>query len=106
MMMGLNILGMPYNVLLGLGMMMDVDNLKCNSQYTKPIYVLAIFMTLLRHAKFLVITLRFFQDSLSDLEVKSLLHLLINNKNSSFEKGGHSVVILSGISSNNEVLTC
>jgi len=63
-------------------------------------------MILTRHAKFLVITLRYLQDNLSDLEVESLLHLLIDIKNSSFKKDGHLVAILSDISSSNKVLTC
>ena len=70
------------------------------------IHTLAIFMMLTRHAKFLVITLRCLQDNLSDLGVELLLYLLMDIKNSSFEKGGYLVAILSGISSSNKVLTC
>jgi len=105
-MMGLNVLGVLYNALLGLGMMMNIDSLKWDGQYLKLIHTLAIFMMLTRHAKFLVITLRCLQDNLSGLEVESLLHLLIDIKNSSFKKDGHLVAILSEISSSNKVLTC
>ena len=104
--MGLNILEASYNALLDLGMMMDIDSLKCDGQCPKLIHILARFMMLARHAKFLVITLRCLQDNLSGPEIKLLLHLLIDIKNSSFKKDSHLVVILFGISSNNEVLTC
>ena len=103
---GLNILGVLYNILLGLGMMIDIDSLKWHGQCSKLIYTLAMFMILTRHAKFLVITLRCLQDNLSGLEVKSLLYLLIDVKNFSLEKGGHLVAILSRISSSNKVLAC
>ena len=62
-------------------------------------------MILTRHAKFLVIALRCFQDNLLGLEVKLLLYLLMDVKNSSFKKEGHLVVILSRNSSSNKVLT-
>jgi len=72
---GLNVLEMLCDALLGLEIMMDVDVLKYISQCPKSIYTLAIFMMLLRHNKFFIIFLRCLQDSLSGLGVKSLLHL-------------------------------
>jgi len=51
-------------------------------------------------------SLRCFQDNLSGSEVKSLLHLYIAERNSLFEKGSHSVRVLSGISSNSDISTC
>jgi len=101
--MSLNVLGMLCDALLGLGIMIDIDVLKCVSQCPKLIYTLAIFMMLLRYNKFFMISLR---NSLSGPGVESLLYLWMDNKNSSFEKDGHLVEILSGISSNNEILTC
>jgi len=101
--MSLNVLGMLYNALLGLGIMIDVNVLNCVSQCSKLIYTLAIFMMLLRYDKCFMISLR---NSLSGPGVESLLYLWIDNKNSSFEKDDHLVEILSGISSNNEMLTC
>jgi len=103
---GLNILEVSYNILLDLGIIIDIDTLKCKGQYSKLIYALAIFKTLSRHAKFLMISLRCFQDNLLSLGVKLLLHLLIANKNSSSEKGGYWDTTLLGISSRIEVSIC
>jgi len=72
---GLNVLEVLCDTLLGLEIMMDVDVLKYISQCPRSIYILAIFMMLLRHNKFFIIFLRCLQDSLSGLGVKSLLHL-------------------------------
>ena len=104
--MGLNFLEVLYNSLLGLGIMMDEDVLKYDGQYPKSIHTLAIFIMLLRHDKFLIISLRCLQDSPLGSEVKSLLHLQMDNKNSSFEKGNHSVGKLFEISSNNKTSIC
>ena len=104
---GLNILEMSYDVLLSLGMMMDVDILKCDGQYSKSIHALAMFIMLLRYNKFLTISLKCLQDSLSGLGVESLLQLWMDNKNSSFKKGVHLVVgKLFRIFSNNKTSTC
>jgi len=103
---GINILGMLYDALLSLGMMMDVDILKCDGQCPKLIHVLAIFMMLLRYDKFLTISLKCLQDSLSGPEVESLLQLWMDDKNSSFKKDVHLVGKLFGISSNNKMSTC
>jgi len=65
---------MSYKVLLGLGMMIEVNILKCNSQYPKFIYALAILMIFLRHDELCMITLRCLQESLSGPGVKTLLY--------------------------------
>ena len=105
-MIGLNILGVSYEALLGLGMMIDMEILKCISQYLNLIHTLAMLISLLRHSKFLMISLRYLQNNLSDLGVESLLYLYIAENNSSFEKGSHSVRALFGISSNSDTSTC
>jgi len=105
-MIGLNILRVLYEVLLGLGMMIDVNILKCTGQYLNLIHILAMSINLLRHSKSLIISLRCLQNNLSGPGVESLLHLYIAERNSLFEKGSHSVRILSGISSNSDASTC
>jgi len=103
---GLNIFGVSYEALLGLGMMIEVDILKCDSQYFKLIYVWAILIKFLRHDKFWIIALRCLQEGLSSPGVKILLHLLIDVKNSSLEKGNYEIIVLFGVSSDKAVLTC
>jgi len=46
---GLNIYGVLYKALLGLGIMIEVDILKCDGQYSKLIHVLTILMIFLIH---------------------------------------------------------
>jgi len=46
-MIGLNILGVSYEALLGLGIMIDVDILKCTGQYPNSIHILAMLINLL-----------------------------------------------------------
>ena len=87
--MGLNVLGVSYDVLLGLGMIIDIDTLKCEDQCPKSIQVLAIFKTLSRHAEFFRISFRCLHDNLSSPRVELLLYLLIADMNSSLKKGGH-----------------
>jgi len=84
---GLNIFGMSYEALLGLGIIIDVNILKYDGQYSKSIYALAILIKLLRHELLLMMTLRCLQDSLSGLGVEVLLYLLIKLLNSFTEKG-------------------
>jgi len=95
--MGLNVLEVLYDTLLGLGMIIDMNTLKCKGQCPKSIHILVIFKTLLRHSEFFMISLRYLQDNLSGLEVELLLHLLIANKNSSLEKEGYQDTALLGI---------
>jgi len=84
--MSLNVLGMLCEILLGLGIMMDIDVLKSASQCPRLIHALTIFMMLLRHDKFFIISLRCLQDSLSDIRVESLLYLWMDDKNSTLRK--------------------
>ena len=86
--------------------MIDVNILKCNSQYSNLIHILAMLINLLRHSKSLMISLRCLQDNLSGLGVELLLHLYIAEKNFLFKKGGHSVRALCEISSNSNISTC
>jgi len=71
------ILGESYEVLLGLGLMIDISYLKYKGQYPKLIYVLAMLIKFFRHISSLTITLRYFQDTLSGPDVDKLLYLLI-----------------------------
>jgi len=96
--MGLKVFGVSYDSLLGLGIMINMDVLKCNSQCPNLIYILAILMILLRHSIFLMITLIYLQDSLFGLGVELFLHFSIAERNSSLKKEGHLVQGLSKIS--------
>ena len=55
---GLNIFEISYEVLLGLGIMIDLNVLKCDGQCPKLIHVLAIFIRLLRYELLLIVTLK------------------------------------------------
>jgi len=89
--MGLNIFGVLYNSLLDLGIIIDVDVLKCNGQCSNSIYVLAMLMILSRYSISLMISLICLQDSLSSLGVESFLNLSIAKRNSSLEKEDYLV---------------
>ncbi len=78
---------MLYDILLGLEIIIDIDILKCNSQYPNSKHALAILMNLLKQSISLIISLRYLQDNLSDLGVESLLYLSIAKRNSFLEKG-------------------
>ena len=56
--MGLNDLGESYDFLLGLGITIILEILKCDGQYPKLIQELAIWMKLSRHSLFSKIILR------------------------------------------------
>ena len=85
---------------------MDIDILKYDGQCSKSIHALAMFIMLLRYNKFLTISLKCLQDSLSGPGVESLLQLWMDNKNSSFKKDIPLVEKLFEISSNNKTSTC
>jgi len=101
---GLNILGELYKVLVGLGIMMELDILKCNSQCPKLMYILEMLMKILRHKQLLTMILRCLYNSLLGFRVNELLHLKITLLNSSLENGIYIVTALFGISSNNSKL--
>jgi len=103
-MIGLNILGELYKALLDLGIIMELDVLKCNSQCLKLMHVLAILMKFFRHNLLLTMTLRCLHNNLSGPGVDELLHLKITLLNSSLEIGIHVITALFGISSNNSKL--
>ena len=86
--------------------MIEVNILKCNSQYPKLIHVLAILIKFLRYDELWIMALRCPQENLSSLGVKVLSYLLIDDKNSSLEKSNYDIIILFDISSNIAVLTC
>ena len=77
--------------------MMVVDILKCESQYPKSIYALAIPMNLLRYALSLMIILRCLQDNLSGPGVDELLYFSTVLMNSSFENKFQFMTSLQGI---------
>ena len=87
--MGLNALGELSNSLLGFGMMMDVEVLKCESQYSNSKHTLAILMIFLKHTESLTMILRCLQDSLSEPRVDELLHFMIELINSTSGNRGH-----------------
>ena len=84
--MGQKDLGESYITLLGFGMMIDEDNLKCKGQYLRLIQKLVILMMLSKHFSFLMTSLRCFHEIQSGLGVDKLLHLLMAIINSFLEK--------------------
>ena len=89
---GQKVLGVSYDFLLGLGMMMVDETLKCNSQWSNSMHALAMSMNFLRHVASLTYLLRCFYDNLSGLGINELLHFAIVLVNSSSEKGFHFIV--------------
>ena len=99
-MIGLNIFGELQEVLLGLGIIMEDDILKCNSQWPKLMYVLVMLIKFFKHVLLLMMALRCFQDNLSGPEVDELLHFEIKLLNSSSENAIHIITDLLRLSSN------
>lgn len=87
-------------------MIIEINILKCNGQYLKFTYILAILMIFFRHNKLCMIALRCLQGSLSSPGVETLLHLLIAIRNSSSENDGYEVNVLFGIFSSISMSTC
>jgi len=79
---------------------MDDDTLKCEGQYSKLIYMLAMLTKFFKHILSLTITLRCFQDILFGPDVDKLLYLVITLLNSSLEKWAHAIIGLVRISFN------
>ena len=92
--------------MLGLGLMIDDNILKYNSQCPKLIHVLAMLINLLRHILSLMIALRCFHDNLFSPGVNELLHLAIKLLNSLAKNEFQIVVYLVRISSNKSELIC
>ena len=95
-----NILGVLYEALLGLGIIMEDNVLKCDSQCSRFIHTLAILIKLLTHVLSLIMTLRCFHNNLSSSRVEVLLHFVIELLNSLTKKDIQIMVVLDQISSN------
>jgi len=102
---GLNDLGESYNFLLGLGITIIVEVLKCDGQYPKLMHALAIQMKVSRHSMSSNIILRWFHKRLSGPGAEELLQLDNANLNSSLENSGQDMMDLSLISSRIDVST-
>jgi len=63
--------------------------LKCNGQYPRSIYILAILIIFFKHIKSLTTTLKYFHETLSRSGVDEILHLLMALMNFLFEKRDH-----------------
>ena len=96
---GLKTLGELYDSLLGLGMIIEVETLKCEDQWSNSKYASAILMIFFRHMLFLTIHLKCLYISLSGPGDNKLLHLLIELINSTLEKGTQTIETLLEISS-------
>jgi len=92
--------------LLGFGIMMDKDALKCDSQCSKLIQALVMLMMLSKHLSSLMTSLRCFHEILSGPGAEKLLYLLIAIINSFLEKEFHDEYCLDGSSSNKDLFTC
>ena len=88
-----------YDSLLGLGIIIDVKTLKCNSQWPNSIHILAILMNFLKYAASLTILLRCFYNNLSGSGINELLYFMIALINSSSENKLYLVTFLLEISS-------
>ena len=103
---GWNILSELYKVLLGLGMMINNDILKYNSQYSKLIYTLVMLTKFFKHVLSLMITLRCFQNILSRLGIDKLLQLAIELSNFLLENKAYIIAGLVEILFNMLELIC
>ena len=72
---GLNNLGKSYDNLLGFGITIAIEILKCKDQYPNSIQVFAIVIMFFRHVLSLRMILRCLHNSLSEPGVDILLHL-------------------------------
>jgi len=70
-------------------MIINNNDLKCDGQYPKSMYTLAILTKFFKHSVFLTTTLRYFHKTLSESRTDELLHLLMVFVNYLFEKRGH-----------------
>jgi len=95
----LKALGESYDFLLGLGITIIVDFLKCEGQYSTLIQALAMLIMTLRQSSSLKIVFKWLHDNLSELGADELLQLASASLNSSFEKVGQDEMSLSVISS-------
>jgi len=103
--MGWKDFGELYATLLGLGIIIDKNVLKWDSQWSRLILILVILTIFSKYLSYLIISLRCLHKILSSLEAVKLLHLLIAIMNSSLEKGFHIEYDLEGSFSNKEAFT-
>ena len=68
-------------------MITNDDVLKCDDQWSRLIHMLVILIIFFKHLMSLIIVLRCFYKTLSELGVNKLLHLLMALINFSFDKG-------------------
>jgi len=93
------------DILFGFRIIIEVDTLKCNSQYLRLKQALAMLIMGVKHELSLIILLRTFQEILSSPGADKLLHLLMVALNSSFKKEPQSKVGLELILSKMSILT-
>ena len=96
---GQKVLGKSYDSLLSLGIIIDIETLKYNSQWPNLMQVLAISMSFLRHTISLTYLLRCLHNNLSSSGVDKLLYFAIALVNSSSENRPYFITYLLGISS-------
>ena len=87
-----------YKVLFGLRIIIVVEVLKWDGQWSRSIHVLAILISLLMYSLFLIIFLRYLHVNLSGPGVEKLLYLLMALISFAFEKEAQLITSLSGIS--------
>jgi len=102
--MSLKALGKLYDSLLGLGIMMNIETLKCTSQWPSSKHVSAILMIFLKHALFLMILLKYLYDNLSGLGVNKLLYLSMELMNFASKNGFQVIMCFLGIFFNRLIL--
>jgi len=103
--MGQKKLGMLCDILFGLGMTMELTDLKWEDQYSNVMQVLAICTSLSRHVLCEIRALRYLHDTWSGPGVKDDEHLAIASLNSWLEKESHSISSAWGSLLRNLVLT-
>jgi len=95
--MGWKELSMLCNILFGLGMTMELTNLKWEGQYSNIMQVLAICTNFSRYMLCEIKALRCLHNMWSGPKVEDDEHLAIASLNSWLEKGGHSMLFAWGI---------
>jgi len=95
--MGWKALGELYGFFLDLEITIDIETLKCCSQWLSLIQVLAILMSFLRHATSLTYLLKCLYDNLSGLGVDKLFYFAIALINSSSKNSPNFMICLLGI---------
>jgi len=89
-----NILGVLYEALLSLEMIIEDNILKCDGQCSRLMHTFAILIKLLRHVLSLTMTLRYLRNNLFSSGVEVLLHFVIEFLNFSTKKGIQIIVVL------------